>query len=416
MDSFVIEGEKKLSGQVAVSGAKNAILPIMTATLLAKGEFVLHNVPRLNDIKMMSHLLRIIGAKVDFQNHTMLIDTQHCSYHEAPYELVSKMRASINVLGPLLARFGEARVSLPGGCAIGTRPVDLHIRAMQALGASIDVEHGYIVAQSRELTAATIDFDKVSVGATENALCAAVLAKGKTVIKNAAQEPEVDALIDFLIAMGAKIEKESNKIYIEGVDKLNPTEMTMIPDRIEAGTFLLAGAITKSKITVSNCMPDHLAALIQTMQRSGCQFEIKDDKITIIPPEKIVPTNIITKPYPGFPTDLQAQFMAYMTLCDGEATIEETIFPERFMHVAELNRLDADISVQKNIATIKGVERLSGAPVMATDLRASAALVLAGLAAEGKTHISRIYHIDRAYDRIEEKLNQLGGKIKRVFT
>lgn len=416
MDSFVIEGEKRLAGQVEISGAKNAILPIMTATLLAKGKFVLHNVPRLNDIKMMSHLLRIIGAKVDFQNGTLIIDTQHCSYHEAPYELVSKMRASINVLGPLLARFGEARVSLPGGCAIGTRPVDLHIRAMQALGAKIEVEHGYIVAQSRELRAATIDFDKVSVGATENALCAAVLAKGKTLIRNAAQEPEVDALIEFLTSMGAKIHKGCNKIYIEGVEKLHPTEMTMIPDRIEAGTFLLAGAITKSKITVANCIPDHLAALIQAMELSGCQFELKDDKITIIPSEKIVPTNIITKPYPGFPTDLQAQFMAYMTICNGEASINETIFPERFMHVAELNRLDANITVQKNIATIKGVKKLSGAPVMATDLRASAALVLAGLAAEGKTNISRIYHIDRGYDRIEEKLNQLGGKIKRVFT
>lgn len=415
MDKFIINGGKKLSGTVKISGAKNAILPIMAATLLAKGKSVLHNVPRLNDIKMMAHVMRVIGARIDFESNTMEIDATHASFCEAPYELVSKMRASIYVMGPLLARFGKAKVSFPGGCAIGTRPVDLHLLAMEALNAEIAVEHGYIFATSKKLKGGNITFPKISVGATANALMAAVLAKGETNIYNAAIEPEIGSLIDFLNLMGAKISgKNSDHLQIKGVKELKPAEMEMIPDRIEAGTFVIAGAITKSSITIENCIPVHIQILLEKLKETGCKFEINENSIIVIPVKNILPTNIQTQPYPLFPTDLQAQFLALMTLANGTSIIEDTIFPDRFMHVAELNRLDADIMMNKNIATIKGVTSLSGAEVMATDLRASAALVLAGLAATGQTTISRIYHIDRGYERIEEKLRNLGAEIKRI--
>ncbi|HPR17001.1 MAG TPA: UDP-N-acetylglucosamine 1-carboxyvinyltransferase [Candidatus Cloacimonadota bacterium] len=415
MDKFIIAGGKKLSGAVQVSGAKNAILPIMAAALLAKGKSVLHNVPHLIDIKTMAHLLRVIGARIDFEDNTMEIDSTHASFCEAPYELVSKMRASIYAMGPLLARFGKARISFPGGCAIGTRPVDLHLKAMEALGADIEIEHGYIVANCKKLKGADIEFAKVSVGATANTLMAAVTTKGETNIFNAAIEPEIGSLIDFLVQMGAQIEgKDTSHLKITGVSKLHPTEMAMIPDRIEAGTFVIAGAITGSEITVENCVPHHIDALLEKMQAAGCKFEISAHTIRIIPARELKPVNIQTQPYPLFPTDLQAQFLALMTLANGTSIIEDTIFPDRFMHVAELNRLDAKIAMDKNIATITGVPSLSGAEVMATDLRASAALVLAGLAASGQTTISRIYHIDRGYERIEEKLNRLGADIKRI--
>lgn len=416
MDKFIINGSQKLTGKIKVSGAKNAILPIMTAALLAKGKTILHNVPYLNDIKMMAHLLRVIGARVDYFEETMEIDTTHCSYFEAPYELVSKMRASIYVLGPLLARFGQAKVSFPGGCAIGTRPVDLHLKAMEALGTKVEIEHGYILAKCDRLVGNKIVFDKVSVGATANTLMAAVLAEGSTEIVNAAKEPEISSLIDILNVMGAKISgKDSDHLTVRGVKKLNPVAMNMIPDRIEAGTFLIAGAITRSKITVENCCPEHLQALNEKLIEAGCDLNISENSIELIPAEKIRPVDICTSPHPGFPTDLQAQFMALMAISEGECRLEDTVFPDRFMHVSELNRLDADIETRDNLAVVKGVEKLSGAEVMATDLRASAALVLAGLAAEGRTTISRIYHIDRGYEHIERKLNMIGADIKRVL-
>lgn len=415
MDKFIINGGKQLSGTVQISGAKNAILPVMAASLLAKGKSVLHNVPHLIDLKMMAHVLRVIGARIDFEGDTMEIDATHASFCEAPYELVSKMRASIYVMGPLLARFGKAKVSFPGGCAIGTRPVDLHLKAMEALGARIEIQHGYILASAQKLSGNDIHFEKVSVGATANALMAAVLAKGETNIFNAATEPEIGSLIDFLNLMGADIKgKDSDHLQIKGVRELHPAEMTMIPDRIEAGTFVIAAAITRSTITIENCLPDHIEILLQKLRNTGFGFEIGEKMIKLIPAEKIKPVDIQTMPYPLFPTDLQAQFLALMTLADGTSTIEDTIFPDRFMHVAELNRLDANISLQKNIATVYGVKNLSGAEVMATDLRASAALVLAGLAASGQTSISRIYHIDRGYEQIEEKLKKIGADIKRI--
>ena len=415
MDKFIIKGGRKLSGEVEISGAKNAILPIMVATLLAEGISVLRNVPYLNDIKMMAHLLRVIGARVEFNDNILEIDATHAGYCEAPYELVSKMRASIYVMGPLLGRFGKARISFPGGCAIGTRPVDLHLEAMEALGAKIEIEHGYINANCKKMKGNKINFSKVSVGATANALMAAVLAQGTTDINNAALEPEIGSLIDFLNLMGAEIEgKGTSELKIIGVSRLKPAEMEMMPDRIEAGTYLIAAGITKSELTISNCIPEHIQALTNRMEDAGCLFEIMGRTIKIFPPQIITPVDIITQPYPDFPTDLQAQFLALMTLANGQSIVEDTIFPDRFMHVAELNRLDADISIRGNIATINGVETLSGAEVMATDLRASATLVLAGLAAKGQTSISRIYHIDRGYEKIEQKLSKLGADIKRV--
>lgn len=415
MDSFIINGGKTLSGSIAVSGAKNATLPILAATMLADGCFQLSNVPYLNDIKMMVFILRYLGARIEFYDGIVEIDTAGINSWEAPYEMVSKMRASINVLGPLLARFGKAKVSLPGGCAIGPRPVDLHLKAMEALGADVSVEHGYVVASAKRLKGAEIVFEKVSVGATENAVSAAVLAKGTSVLKNCAIEPEVTSLVDFLIAMGAHIEgRGTSTLTITGVSRLHPVDYRMIADRIEAGTFLIAGAITGSELTVTDCEPRHLSSLLEHMRQAGHTIDTDADSMHIHPIEQINPVNIITQPYPEFPTDLQAQFMALMTLANGTSVIEESIFPDRFMHVAELNRLDASIAMEKHVATITGVEKLSGAQVMATDLRASAALVLAGLAAQGETTISRIYHIDRGYDQIERKLQQVGAAIRRV--
>jgi len=417
MDAFLITGQKKLSGTVKTSGAKNAILPIMTACLLAKGRSTLTNVPHLYDFNNMAHLLRIIGARVDVTDDQMTIDATDACFAEAPYELVCKMRASIYVLGPFLARFRKGIVAFPGGCAIGTRPVDLHLSAMQKLGAEIHIEGGNIIASCPQgLKGAEIVFPFISVGATANCLMATVLAQGESIIRNIAREPDIHSLISFLQKMGAQIEYiGENDLRVTGVDELYPIKMEMMPDRIEAGTLLLAAAITGSSITVANCDPTHLTALMQKMEQSGCRFEIKPTEITIYPPEQIKSVDIITAPYPDFPTDLQAQFMAYMCLAKGNSRIEDTIFADRYMHVAELNRLGADISIKDGIATVKGVESLSGAEVMATDLRASAALVLAGLAATSKTKVSRIYHIDRGYEKIEAKLNSLGADIQRII-
>ncbi|MDY0152294.1 MAG: UDP-N-acetylglucosamine 1-carboxyvinyltransferase [Candidatus Cloacimonas sp.] len=414
MDRFIIEGNRNLSGTINVSGAKNAILPVMAACLLAPGKSMLRNVPNLIDLKTMAHLLRVIGARVDYDKGSMSIDSKDVCYHEAPYELVSKMRASIYVLGPLLARLREAKVSFPGGCAIGTRPVDLHLKALETLGAKINIEHGYIHAKAKQLIGAEIYFEKSSVGATINTLMAAVFAKGQSKMFNAAMEPEVDSTIDLLNKMGAKISgKASTTLTIEGVEDLFPVEMSMIPDRIEAGTFLVAGALSTDAITVANCEPLHLTAMLDKLREAGCELELAEKAITIYPPDKIKPVNLMTLPHPGFPTDLQAQFTVLMTLAEGVSFVEDTVFPDRFMHVAELNRLQANIRMERNIASIKGVKALSGAEVMATDLRASAALVLAGIVAKGTTTVSRIYHIDRGYDRIEEKLNGIGAKITR---
>ena len=414
MDRFIINGCRDLSGSITVSGAKNAILPIMAAALLAPGKSMLRNVPNLIDLKTMAHLLRVLGARVEYEHGSMAIDSRDLCYNEAPYELVSKMRASVYVLGPLLARLKEARVSFPGGCAIGTRPVDLHLKAMEALGATISIEHGYIHAVADQLIGADIHFEKSSVGATINALMAAVLAKGQTRMFNAAMEPEVDSTIDMLNKMGAHIEgKGSTTLCIQGVENLYPVEMSMIPDRIEAGTFLIAGALSTSPVTVTNCEPAHLTVLIDKLRATGCELAIDGSSITVTPPAKIKAVDILTLPHPGFPTDLQAQFTVLMTLAEGVSYVEDTIFPDRFMHVAELNRLQANIRMDRNVACVKGVKELSGAEVMATDLRASAALVLAGMVARGDTIVSRIYHIDRGYDRIEEKLNGIGARITR---
>jgi UDP-N-acetylglucosamine 1-carboxyvinyltransferase len=418
MDAFLINGQKNLSGQVITSGAKNAILPIMTACLLAKGKSILTNVPRIHDFKNMAHLLRIIGARVEVIDDSMIIDATDACFPEAPYELVNKMRASIYVLGPFLARFRRGLVAFPGGCAIGTRPVDLHLMCMEKLGASITIEHGDIIAECPDgLKGAQIEFPFISVGATANCLMAAVMAEGESIIKNTALEPDIESLIAFLIKMGAHIEKiGKNDLRVIGVKELHPVTMRMIPDRIEAGTLLLASAITKNNFTIKNCEPLHLTALIEKMTEAGCRFQIDDDSITVIPAQDIKPVDIVTEPYPGFPTDLQAQFLTYMCLSTGTSHIKDTIFPDRFMHVAELNRLGANITVKEATATVRGVKAFSGAEVMATDLRASAALVLAGITASGTTKISRIYHIDRGYERIEQKLNSLGADITRIIT
>jgi UDP-N-acetylglucosamine 1-carboxyvinyltransferase len=414
MDRFIIQGGHPLKGTIHVSGAKNAILPIMAASLLAPGKSVLSNVPNLIDLKTMAHLMRIIGARVESAEGKMFIDSTDVCYCEAPYELVSKMRASIYVLGPLLARLGEAKVSFPGGCAIGTRPVDLHLKAIEKLGAEVTIEHGYIHAKAKKLKGASIHFEKSSVGATINTLMACVTAEGETELLNAAMEPEVDSTIDFLNQMGAKISgKGSTHLVIKGVSELFPVGMEMISDRVEAGTFLIAGAMSTEPLTVANCQPHHLEELLSRLRSAGCELIIEESSITVYPPKVIKPVNITTLPYPGFPTDLQAQFMVLMAMADGVSIITETIFPDRFMHVAELNRLQANINLNLNIAAVHGVKGFSGAEIMATDLRASAALVLAGLKAEGETVINRIYHIDRGYDRIEEKLNAVGAQIKR---
>ncbi|MCF7920803.1 MAG: UDP-N-acetylglucosamine 1-carboxyvinyltransferase [Candidatus Cloacimonetes bacterium] len=415
MDRFIIKGKNRLSGEIAVCGAKNATLPVMAATILTEGEFVLDNVPNLIDIRTMGHLLRILGARVEHDNGQLSIDTKNLNSWEAPYELVSKMRASIYVLGPLLARFGKAKVSFPGGCAIGTRPVDLHLMAMEKMGAKISIEHGYILAECDRLHGADIDFKKVSVGATANSLMAAVLADGETNLYNCAIEPEIQSFIDFLNEMGARISgKGTSHLQITGVSSLKAINSRMLSDRIEAGTFLIAGAITGSEITLTNCVPTHLGEFFDKLKLTGSDFNIEGSRITIKPASEIKPVNIKTAPFPEYPTDLQAQFMALMCLADGESIIEEGIFPDRFTHAAELNRLDASITIEGNMARVKGVKKLSGAPVMATDLRASAALVLAGLAAEGITDIARIYHIDRGYEDFEIKLQKLGADIRRV--
>jgi len=416
MDALLIHGGNPLAGEVRISGAKNAALPILTASLLSAEPLKLGNVPHLKDISTMLALLGHMGVRVtlDDRNHVTL-SGESIPHKEAPYEMVKTMRAAILVLGPTLARFGEARVSLPGGCAIGSRPVDLHIKGLQAMGADISIEHGYIHARCKRLQGARIVMDVVTVTGTENLMMAAALAEGTTVLENAAREPEVVDLARCLIAMGARIEGAgSDVITIHGVDKLHGAEYSVMADRIETGTFLVAAAMTGGRVRTTHAQPDTLDAVMSKLREAGAKIEVGSDWIEIESAGKLKAVDVRTAPHPAFPTDMQAQFMAMNTVAEGAASVTETIFENRFMHVQELRRLGANIEVSGHTALVRGVPRLDGAIVMATDLRASACLVLAGLVAAGETTIERIYHLDRGYERIEEKLTQLGARIKRV--
>jgi UDP-N-acetylglucosamine 1-carboxyvinyltransferase len=416
MDNIIIRGGTPLSGTIEASGAKNAALPLLAASILADGPVIYHRIPHLKDITTMMTLISYQGAEVTFDDQARIhIDTTCATKPEAPYELVKTMRASALVLGPLLARFGQARVSLPGGCAIGARPIDMHLKGLEAMGAKINVDHGYVEAHAPNgLKGALIIFDQVTVTGTENLMMAAVLAKGETVLENAAREPEVLNLADSLRQLGADIEGAgTNRIVIRGVDSISGGHMTAIPDRIEVATYLAAALVTQGDITVTMAEAKDIEAFLARVRETGAFVETGEGWIRCKADSRLKSVNISTMPHPGFPTDLQAQFMAMMAIADGTSTISETIFENRFMHVQELVRMGADIQLDGHIAIVKGVPNLSGAPVMATDLRASASLVLAGLAAEGETVISRVYHIDRGYERIEEKLMKLGANIKR---
>jgi UDP-N-acetylglucosamine 1-carboxyvinyltransferase len=416
LDKLEIVGGSPLRGEVLISGAKNAALPILAATLLADSPVVLSNVPHLNDVATTVKLLRRIGREVAFRNRNELgIDAAAPREFVAPYELVKTMRASILVLGPLVARFGRADVSLPGGCAIGARPVNLHVQGLAAMGAAISIENGYIRARARQLRGARLVLDTVTVTGTENLLMAAVLARGESLIENAAREPEIVDLADFLVSMGAKIEGAgTHTIRIQGVDSLSGGSYRVMPDRIETGTYLVGAAMTGGRIRLSQSRPDHLDAVLQKLRAAGADIGISDGSIELdMQGCRLRAVDIKTAPYPGFPTDMQAQFCALNAIADGTAAITETIFENRFQHALELQRLGARLTVQGNTVISRGVPELRGAPVMATDLRASASLVLAGLAAKGTTLVDRIYHIDRGYERLEEKLAQLGAEIRR---
>lgn len=417
MDYLQIQGGKKLSGTVTISGAKNAALPIIAATLLSDKDVTLTNLPNVVDIRTLLKLLTMLGGKVEHEGTTAKINNGSIISTKAVYEIVAQMRASILVLGPLLARFGECEVSLPGGCAIGQRPIDLHLKALEAMGAKIEIKGGYVRAEAHEgLHGAKIVFDKITVGGTENIVMAAALAKGVTTIINAAKEPEVVQLCEMIRDAGVQIEGiGSDELIIHGTDRepLTFKPVEIIPDRIEAGTYLCAGAITASQIMLEKVNEKHIRATMDKLEAMGCKFETEDDRITIYPPKELKPVNIITIEYPGFPTDMQAQLMALAVMAKGESIIEERLFENRFMHVSELNRLGADIWLKGNIAAVKGVDKLYGADVMATDLRASSALVLAALVAEGTTNVRRIYHLDRGYDNLEGKLSALGADIIR---
>ncbi len=418
MDKFVIHGGKKLSGRVSVSGAKNSALVLMPATLLNSGTNIIENIPEVNDIYTMIKLLNQLGVAHKFENHTLELDTSYISSQVAPYEHVKKMRASVYVLGPLLTRFGYAKVSMPGGCAWGPRPINLHLDAMKKLGAEIILEEGYIIAKVSKLHGAKIHFDISSVGATGNAMMAACLAKGATIITNAAIEPEITLLGESLKLMGAKIDRiGTTTIEIEGVEQLESSKMSNISDRIEAGTLLTAAAITRSKIELEYREQSNIESELFKLEESGVKLTYKKDLVEIDASNFISNcVDITTAVYPGFPTDMQAQWTAYMSLADGTSTVTDSIYHDRFSHVPELNRLGANIEVINNSAVVKGVRKLKGAKVMSTDLRASASLVLAGLAASGTTEVLRIYHLDRGYERIEEKLRLLGADIERVPT
>ena len=415
MDTILIQGGIPLNGEVTVSGAKNAALPLLFASLLTQDECILHCIPRLVDIRTALRLLNELGVEADWlSSNDVALNAQHVDEFEAPYELVKTMRASFLVLGPLLARFGRARVSTPGGCAIGTRPVNIHLAGLEQLGASIHIRQGYVEAQADRLKGANISMEFPSVGATENLMMAATLAEGTTVLNNAAREPEIEDLADMLIAMGARIHGAgSSSIVIDGVDALHGVTHSVIPDRVEAGTFLIAGAITSGNVLVRGARADHLASFLEALQNAGVHITQEPGGIRVLGNGRPNGIQVATQPYPGFPTDLQAQMMALLTLGEQHSSIMETIFENRFMHAQELVRLGADVHVHGHTAAVHGVAFLSGAPVMATDLRASVSLILAGLAARGETEVSRIYHLDRGYEHIESKLSQLGAKIQR---
>lgn len=417
MDKFIIEGGRRLAGSVRVSGSKNAALAMIPSVLLAPGIYRLHNTPNIRDIWTISRLLGAMGAHCELNNNELFIDSRGVATFEAPYEHVKKMRASINVLGPLVARFGRAKVSLPGGCAFGPRPVDLHLKGLEKLGAEITIENGYIIANAPKLKGARYHFDVSSVGATENVLSAAVLAEGTTILTNAAVEPEVSAQAKMLVKMGAKINGiGTTTLEIEGVKELHPVEDDNLPDRIEAATFLIAAAMTRGKITLENVNPYHITAVIAKMEEAGCEFDVTGATVTVELNQTPKAVDITTAPYPGFPTDVQAQWIAMMLTAEGSCRATDTVYHTRFHHVPELQRLGAHIEVAENTAIIHGGRTLSGAAVMSSDLRASASLILAALVAEGQTEILRVYHLDRGYENIEKKLSALGASIQRVKT
>ena len=416
MDKLLIHGNGPLNGEIRVSGAKNAALPILCASLLTADTLHLSNVPMLRDVSTTQKLLQGMGARVMTDNvHEFEITGGGVNKLVAPYDLVKTMRASIMVLGPMVARFGEASVSLPGGCAIGSRPVDQHIKGLLAMGADINIEHGYINARAKRLKGAHIVMDMVTVTGTENLLMAATLAEGTTILENAAREPEVTDLAHCLVAMGAKIDGiNTDRLVIEGVERLHGASYSVMPDRIEAGTFLVAGAATQGKITLRNAAPNTMDSVLDKLREAGATIECGEDWITLTMQRRAQAVNLRTLPYPAFPTDMQAQFMTLNAIAEGTSIITETIFENRMMHVPELSRMGANIEVEGNTAVVKGVERLSGATVMATDLRASASLVIAGMVADGETIVDRIYHLDRGYEHIEEKLGAVGAQIERI--
>ena len=414
MDQILIHGGRRLKGAVRTSGAKNAALPILASTILGGGECALSNMPSVVDVLTMGKLLRMLGIAVAQEGEHTVVDAQIIASTEAPYDLVRTMRASVLVLGPLVARMGEAKVSLPGGCAIGSRPVNFHLAGLEKMGATVEIEHGYIKATARRLRGSRIYFDTPSVTGTENLMMAAVLAEGTTVLENAAKEPEISDLAAFLVKRGARIAGAgTDMIMIEGVTELHGADHDVIPDRIEAGTYLVAGAITGGEISVKRCRPEHMEPLLMKLRESGVELAEEGDRVHLKVTGRLKGTNVRTSPHPGFPTDMQAQFVALMAVAEGTSVVTETIFESRFMHVEELRRMGAEIRVEGNRVVITGREGLTGAPVMASDLRASAGLIVAGLAAEGITEVSRVYHLDRGYERLEDKLKALGASIER---
>ena len=415
MDAIEITGGKPLRGEVTVSGSKNATLPQIAAALLSPGRSLFRGVPDLADIRTLGRLLTHMGARIERDGSNLSVDASGVALPEAPYELVKTMRASVLVLGPLLARLGRARVSLPGGCAIGARPIDQHLKGLQALGADIRLQGGYVEAKAKRLRGGSFTFDMVTVTGTENLMMAATLAHGRTLLENAAREPEVEELARVLNKMGARVSGASTDIIsIDGVDELKQVEHSILPDRIEAGTLLVAAAITGGDVLVRNAVPEHLDAVIQKLRAAGCQIIVEEGGLRCKGPKDIHSVDVKTSAHPGFPTDMQAQLMVLMTVANGTAMISENIFENRFMHVSELQRMGADISVQGSTAVVKGVKSLSGAPVMATDLRASASLILAGLRAHGRTDVYRVYHLDRGYERLDRKLRILGANVRRA--
>jgi UDP-N-acetylglucosamine 1-carboxyvinyltransferase len=414
MDEILISGGKRLSGEVRISGAKNSALPILASTILGGGECIITNVPRVVDVLTMGKLLGILGAKVSHEGNCAVIQADVIESTEAPYDLVKTMRASVLVLGPLLARWGEAKVSLPGGCAIGSRPVNLHLAGLAKLGADISLDHGYITAKAKRLRGGRIYCDTPTVTGTENLMMAASLAEGATVLENAAKEPEIVDLADFLIKRGARIHGAgTDEITIEGVRELHGADHEVIPDRIETGTYLAAAAITRGDVTATHCRPGHLEAVLMKLREAGAEIQEEKDTVRLTMPGNLRGTDVKTLAFPGFPTDMQAQMAAVMSLAEGTSVVTETVFESRFMHVEELRRMGADIRVEGNRLVVTGCKQLTGAPVMASDLRASAGLIVAGLAAEGTTQIQRVYHLDRGYERIEEKLGALGADVRR---